>query len=46
MKQTGARFLANERKKLQVKEPTCTNHVKRESVLIHLKSGAVKRART
>ena len=46
--QVGAKYLKNERKHLnaQSSEPVITCHVKRESELIRLKSGAVKRVST
>jgi len=41
----GARYLRREKNKLRDKETVIINHVKRESELVKLKSGAVKRAK-
>lgn len=43
--QIGARFLARERKNNVTKETVCTQHVKRESKLERLSSGAVRRVK-
>ena len=41
--QTGARYLARKKREKVNREDICVNHVKRESELIRLKTGAVKR---
>lgn len=41
--QTGARYIKRHRQELVEKEVVCTNHVKYESKLTRLPSGAVKR---
>lgn len=41
----GGRFIKNERAKLNREDVVCTNHVKRESELVRLPSGAVKRTK-
>jgi len=47
MQQTGARFLYNQKKKqtMEQAEPVVLNSIKKESVLLRLPSGAVKRAK-
>jgi len=47
MQQTGARFLYNQKKKQARKqaEPVILNSIKKESVLVRLSSGAVKRVK-
>lgn len=41
--QVGARYLARKNQELREKETVCIYHVKRESELVRLKSGAVRR---
>lgn len=43
--QTGARFIKRQRELLRDKEVVCTCHVKRESELVRLPNGNVKRRR-
>ena len=45
MKQTGARYVKQQRQELVEKEVVILNHVKRESELERLPSGAVRRKR-
>ena len=42
-KQTGARYIKRQRQEIRDKEEVCTQHIKRESELERLPSGAVKR---